>query len=37
MIFYCLALDVAKRAYVLNIGRITLEGFGQELADNPSV
>ncbi len=32
-----LALDVADRAYVLNTGRITLEGTGQELADNPSV
>lgn len=32
-----LALDVADRAYVLNTGRITLEGTGQELADNASV
>lgn len=32
-----LALDVADRAYVLNTGQITLEGTGQELADNPSV
>ncbi len=32
-----LALDVSDRAYVLNTGRITLEGTGQELADNPSV
>jgi branched-chain amino acid transport system ATP-binding protein len=32
-----LALDVSDRAYVLNTGNITLEGTGQELADNPSV
>ena len=32
-----LALDVADRAYVLNTGRVALEGTGQELADNPSV
>ena len=32
-----LALDVADRAYVLNTGRIALEGTGQELADNPAV
>jgi branched-chain amino acid transport system ATP-binding protein len=32
-----LALDVADRAYVLNTGQITLEGTGQELADDPSV
>lgn len=32
-----LALDVAHRAYVLNTGRITLEGTGTELAENPNV
>ena len=32
-----LALDVAHHAYVLNTGRITLEGTGQELADDESV
>lgn len=32
-----LALDVSHRAYVLNTGRITLEGTGQELAENESV
>lgn len=32
-----LALDVADRAYVLNTGNITLEGTGQELAENASV
>lgn len=32
-----LALDVADRAYVLNTGKITLEGSGSELADNPAV
>ncbi|MGN1028186.1 MAG: ABC transporter ATP-binding protein [Faecousia sp.] len=32
-----LALDVAHHAYVLNTGRITLEGTGDELAANPSV
>ncbi len=32
-----LALDVADRAYVLNTGRITLEGTGKDLVDNPSV
>ena len=32
-----LALDVSHRAYVLNTGRVTLEGTGQELAENESV
>ena len=32
-----LALDVAHHAYVLNTGRITLEGTGQELAEDESV
>lgn len=32
-----LALDVANYGYVLNTGRITLEGTGVELASNPSV
>lgn len=32
-----LALDVSHRAYVLNTGRITLEGTGEELANNASV
>ena len=32
-----LALDVADHAYVLNTGKVTLEGTGKELADNPSV
>lgn len=32
-----LALDVSHRAYVLNTGKITLEGTGQELAENESV
>jgi branched-chain amino acid transport system ATP-binding protein len=32
-----LALDVAHRAYVLNTGRITLEGTAQELENNESV
>ncbi len=32
-----LALDVAHHAYVLNTGKITLEGTGEELAGNESV
>ena len=32
-----LALDVADHAYVLNTGKVTLEGTGRELAENPSV
>lgn len=32
-----LALDVSHRAYVLNTGRITLEGTGENLAENASV
>ena len=32
-----LALDVADHAYVLNTGKVTLEGTGKELADDPSV
>lgn len=32
-----LALDVAHHAYVLNTGRITLEGTGAELSENPNV
>ena len=32
-----LALDVSHRAYVLKTGRITLEGTGEELANNESV
>lgn len=32
-----LALDVAHHAYVLNTGKITLEGTGEELAENPNV
>jgi branched-chain amino acid transport system ATP-binding protein len=31
------ALGVADRAYVLETGRITLEGLGQELLNNPKV
>jgi branched-chain amino acid transport system ATP-binding protein len=31
------ALGVADRAYVLETGRITLEGSGRELLDNPKV
>ena len=31
------ALDIAHRAYVLNVGRVTLEGGGWELMENPSV
>ena len=31
------ALDIAHHAYVLNVGRVTLEGGGWELMDNPSV
>lgn len=32
-----MALDVAHRAYVLETGRITLAGTGQELAKNDAV
>ena len=32
-----LALDVADRAYVLNTGKVTMEGTGKELADDPGV
>ena len=32
-----LALDVADHAYVLNTGKVTLEGTGKELADDPGV
>ena len=31
------ALGVADRAYVLETGRITLQGSGQELLDDPKV
>jgi len=31
------ALDIAHRAYVLNVGRVTMEGGGWELMDNPSI
>jgi len=32
-----LALELAARAYILNVGRITLEGSGEELLANPNV
>lgn len=32
-----LALDVADHAYVLNTGKVTLEGSGRELANDPGV
>jgi branched-chain amino acid transport system ATP-binding protein len=32
-----LALEVADRAYVLQVGRTVLSGAAQELADNPEV
>jgi branched-chain amino acid transport system ATP-binding protein len=32
-----MALDLAHRAYVLETGRITLTGTGQELANNDAV
>jgi branched-chain amino acid transport system ATP-binding protein len=31
------ALDIAHRAYVLNVGRVTMEGGGWELMENPSI
>ena len=32
-----MALSIANRAYVLETGRIVLEGSAQEVADNPDV